>query len=61
MTRFDESSRRIEWSENEFSHRLSLQPTATALAVLRMIILHFHPFGFAQLSADGQNQPGRVE
>jgi hypothetical protein len=27
----------------------ALQPTATALAVLRMIILHFHPFGFAQL------------
>jgi hypothetical protein len=26
----------------------ALQPTATALAVLRMIILHFHPFGFAQ-------------
>jgi hypothetical protein len=26
----------------------ALHPTATALAVLRMIILHFHPFGFAQ-------------
>jgi hypothetical protein len=26
----------------------ALHPTATALAVLRMIILHFHPFGFAR-------------
>jgi hypothetical protein len=26
----------------------ALQPTATALAVLRMIILHVHPFWFAQ-------------
>jgi len=27
----------------------ALQPTATALAVLRVIILHLSPFGFAQL------------
>ena len=27
MTRFDEMSRRIRWSENEFLHSLSLQPT----------------------------------
>jgi hypothetical protein len=46
--RFDETSRWIGWSKNEFSHSLALQPTATSLAVLRMIILHFHPFGFAQ-------------
>ena len=26
MRRFDESSRRIRWSENEFSHRLRLKP-----------------------------------
>jgi hypothetical protein len=28
MTRFDEMSRRIQWFENEFSHRLS--PAANA-------------------------------
>jgi len=27
MTHFDESSKWIGWSKNEFSHRLSLQPT----------------------------------
>jgi hypothetical protein len=27
MGNFDETSRRIEWSKNEFSHRLSLQAT----------------------------------
>ena len=27
MTNFDEMSRRIRWSENEFSHSLSLEPT----------------------------------
>jgi hypothetical protein len=27
MANFDERSRRIEWSKNEFSHRLSLQAT----------------------------------
>jgi hypothetical protein len=27
MANFDETSRRIEWSKNEFSHRLSLEPT----------------------------------
>ena len=26
MTRVDEMSRRIQWSENEFSHSLSLEP-----------------------------------
>ena len=34
MTHFDEVPRRIRWSEIEFSHRLALEPTATALAVL---------------------------
>ena len=28
MENFDEVSRRIEWSKNEFSHRLSPEPTA---------------------------------
>ena len=28
MENFDEMSRRIEWSKNEFSHRLALEPTA---------------------------------
>jgi hypothetical protein len=28
MANFDETSRRIEWSKNEFSHRLALEPTA---------------------------------
>jgi hypothetical protein len=28
MGNFDETSRRIEWSKNEFSHRLSPEPTA---------------------------------
>jgi hypothetical protein len=28
MATFDETSRRIEWSKNEFSHRLSPEPTA---------------------------------
>jgi ankyrin repeat protein len=28
MTHFDETSRRIRWSENEFSHSLSPEPTA---------------------------------
>jgi len=27
MKNFDETSRRIRWSENEFSHSLALQPT----------------------------------
>jgi hypothetical protein len=27
MANFDETSRRIEWSKNEFSHRLSLHAT----------------------------------
>jgi len=30
MARFDESSRWIGWSKNEFSHSLALEPTATA-------------------------------
>ena len=28
MTHFDEVGRRIRWSKNEFSHRLSPEPTA---------------------------------
>jgi hypothetical protein len=28
MENFDEVSRRIEWSKNEFSHSLSPEPTA---------------------------------
>ena len=28
MANFDEMSRRIRWSKNEFSHRLSPEPTA---------------------------------
>ena len=28
MANFDESSRRIGWSKNEFSHRLTPEPTA---------------------------------
>jgi len=28
MTHFDETSRRMGWSKNEFSHRLSPEPTA---------------------------------
>jgi hypothetical protein len=34
MENFDEMSRRIEWSKNEFSHRLALQATAAAPPVL---------------------------
>jgi ATP-dependent exoDNAse (exonuclease V) alpha subunit len=30
MTHFDEVGRRIRWSKNEFSHRLALEPTASA-------------------------------
>ncbi len=30
MANFDESSKWIEWSKNEFSHSLALEPTATA-------------------------------
>jgi len=32
MGNFDKSSRRMRWSKNEFSHRLSLQATAAAPA-----------------------------
>jgi hypothetical protein len=32
MTNFDESSRWMGWSKNEFSHSLSLQATAAAPA-----------------------------
>jgi hypothetical protein len=28
MENFDETRRRIEWSKNEFSHRLAPEPTA---------------------------------
>jgi hypothetical protein len=28
MADFDETSRRIRWSENDFSHSLALEPTA---------------------------------
>jgi len=31
MTHFDETSRWMEWSKNEFSHRLALAPTPLAL------------------------------
>jgi hypothetical protein len=30
MANFDETSRWIGWSKNEFSHSLALEPTATA-------------------------------
>jgi hypothetical protein len=30
MANFGESSRWMEWSKNEFSHSLALEPTATA-------------------------------
>ena len=30
MENFDEVSRRIEWSKNEFSHRLAPEPTAVS-------------------------------
>ena len=33
MANFDEMSRRIQWSENEFSHSLSLEPTGVAPSV----------------------------
>jgi hypothetical protein len=33
MTHFDETSRWMEWSKNEFSHRLSPEPTPIALFV----------------------------
>jgi hypothetical protein len=32
MANFGESSRWLEWLQNEFSHSLSLHPTAAALA-----------------------------
>jgi len=33
MAHFDETSRWMEWSKNEFSHRLPPEPTPLALAV----------------------------
>jgi hypothetical protein len=43
MENFDEMSRQIEWSKNEFSHRLSLEPApvgafGSAFAGGRMVI-----------------------
>jgi hypothetical protein len=35
MTHFDEMARRIQWSKNEFSHNLALEPTRLALSGLR--------------------------
>ena len=35
MADFDESGRWIEWSKNEFSHRLALEPTAFTPVRLR--------------------------
>jgi hypothetical protein len=34
MTHFDEMSRRIEWSKNEFLHRLSPEPTVVGAGSL---------------------------
>lgn len=34
---FDEASRWMGWSENEFSHSLVLEPTATTVTVLNEI------------------------
>ena len=49
MANFDESSKWIEWSKNEFSHSLSLQPTpvgrlssAFAVDIIRPAWLSFH-------------------
>jgi hypothetical protein len=39
MTNFDESSRWMEWSKNEFSHSLSLEPTAVG-AVSSAVAVH---------------------
>ena len=39
MGNFDEMSRRIEWSKNEFSHRLSPEPTAVG-AVSSAVAVH---------------------
>jgi hypothetical protein len=33
MENFDEMSRRIEWSKNEFSHSLSPEPTGSGASV----------------------------
>jgi len=53
MARFDESSRWIGWSKNEFSHSLALQATAAApvsgaIYEIRLSPLHFgvRPSGF---------------
>jgi hypothetical protein len=35
MTHFDEMSRWMEWSKNEFSHRLSLQATRDGVFLRR--------------------------
>jgi hypothetical protein len=39
MTHFDEVGRRIRWSKNEFSHRLSPEPTAVG-AVRSAVAVH---------------------
>jgi hypothetical protein len=39
MENFDETSRRIKWSE-KYSHNLSLEPTRLALSVFRERLLH---------------------
>jgi hypothetical protein len=38
MTRFDGVSRQIQWSKNEFSHRLTVQATPTNVAVIRCAV-----------------------
>jgi hypothetical protein len=38
MTRFDGVPRQIQWSTNEFSHRLTVQATPTNVAVIRCAV-----------------------
>jgi hypothetical protein len=42
MTNFDETSRWMGWSKNEFSHSLTLEPTATAPVVFNHVLLYGH-------------------
>jgi len=50
MSNFDEMSRRIQWSEIEFSHSLSPEPTTDAASGLRLSGLVCHDLNRLRLS-----------
>lgn len=49
MTNVDEMNRRIQWSENEFSHSLSLQPTPVGAGMSAFAPRHWS--GVAELGS----------